>query len=174
MKGCIHCCLSNDLNIACHTKVYQNIDRLYITPAFGWICFALPWGCKSAHRKVVNWLFEVIHPFFVVVYVRLSAHHNLVIIVVSVNSCTSVVSSHSSVPYDLDYLGKQCRSTMLRSVLLILAPLAIYTNAQCDTRRAIGSYLNCLKGELDTKYESFEQELNSHRRYLMCRRTRVE
>jgi len=52
---------------------------------------------------------------------------------------------------------------MLRSVLLTIA-IAIYINAQCDTRRAIGSYLNCLKAELDTKYEPFEKELNSHRR----------
>uniref|UniRef100_A0A1I7S8H0 Secreted protein n=1 Tax=Bursaphelenchus xylophilus TaxID=6326 RepID=A0A1I7S8H0_BURXY len=54
--------------------------------------------------------------------------------------------------------------TMASFIVLAVALLAVNVNAQCDTRSAIGSYLNCLKAELDAKYDPFEDELKSHRR----------
>ncbi|KAI6189611.1 hypothetical protein M3Y97_00027400 [Aphelenchoides bicaudatus] len=52
---------------------------------------------------------------------------------------------------------------MLRTLLFGLAAASL-VSAQCDTRTAIGTYLTCLKAELDTKYQVFEEELNSHRK----------
>lgn len=41
---------------------------------------------------------------------------------------------------------------------------ATYCDAQCDTRQLMGTYLQCLKGELDRNYGTFEEEIRSHTR----------
>ncbi|CAD5226129.1 unnamed protein product [Bursaphelenchus okinawaensis] len=53
---------------------------------------------------------------------------------------------------------------MVTVILAVLAIVAVNVNAQCDTRAAIGNYLNCLKTDLDAKYDPFEDELRTHRR----------
>lgn len=56
----------------------------------------------------------------------------------------------------------------MRSPDLLITALALILGTasaqQCDTKQIMGSYLNCLKGELDQNYGAFEEEIKSHSR----------
>ena len=57
---------------------------------------------------------------------------------------------------------------MTITILLVATTLLAwpaYSQAQsCDTKQMMGSYLNCLKGELDKNYGVFEEEIRTHSR----------